>query len=125
MRRLKWIAPGLAAAALLGAAVASSAPRPTRHATPSAKEFGRILIGTANAYGAAHGDPARLEQADCVQASPGYYMCSYAVTRPDRPRECHLMQAEWTPGRTSSFKVTLAGRVSRCSSLRTAIQSLR
>jgi hypothetical protein len=92
---------------------------------PGPAEFASDFVGTANAYAKAHGDPARLANPDCVEASPGHYMCSYAVTRPGRPRECHLIQATWTPHRASTFTITLSGRVRRCRTLREAIRSLR
>lgn len=92
---------------------------------PAPAEFAREFLGLNNAYARAHGDPARLANADCVQASPGHYMCSYAVRRPNRASECHIMQAMWTPRALSSFTVTLSGRAERCGSLREALQSLR
>ncbi len=94
-------------------------------APPSAAEFAADFVGVANRYAKAHRDPARLAHADCVQASPGHYMCSYATTRPGSPRECHVVQARWTPRQTSTFTVTLAGRSRRCGSLREALQSLK
>jgi len=94
-------------------------------AAPEAAEFARDVVGTTTAYAVAHGDPARIENVDCVQAAPGHYMCSYAVTRPKVPRECHLMQAIWTPERDSTYTVTLAGRVHNCLTLRDALRSLR
>jgi hypothetical protein len=92
---------------------------------PSADEFADLFTGTANHYATVNGDPVRLVNADCVQASPGHYMCSYAAERPGRARRCHVMQARWTPNGASSFKVTLAGRSLRCGSLREALRSLR
>ena len=59
------------------------------------------------------------------KASPGYYMCSYALERAGQPLECHIMQARWTPRQASTITVTLAGRTARCGSLREAIASLR
>jgi hypothetical protein len=91
---------------------------------PTAAVFGRDFVDTANAYAEAHGDPARLANPDCVQASRGHYMCSYGIVVPGRAVDCHLMQAEWTPGGLSSFRVTLAGRALRCESLRAALDSL-
>jgi hypothetical protein len=93
-------------------------------ATPTAADFGRDFVRTANAYAAAHGSVARLRHPHCVQAAPGRYMCSYAVTKPGRPVECHLMQARWTPEGPSTVTVTLAGRTLRCESLRAALDSL-
>jgi hypothetical protein len=92
---------------------------------PSAKAFAPLFLGVTNAYAKAHGDPVRFSQADCAQASPGRYMCSYATTRRGGDKQCHIMQARWTPGGPSSFKVTLAGRAARCGSLRQALRSLR
>jgi len=92
--------------------------------TPSAAEFGRDFVATTNAYSEAHGSAARLANPDCVQASKGRYMCSYAIMRPGRQADCHVMQAKWTPDETSTFTVTLAGRTRRCESLRAALGSL-
>ncbi len=91
---------------------------------PSAAEFARVFVGTANAFAAAHGDPRRISNPDCVQASPGHYMCSYASIRPRAPRECYLMQARWTPQKASTITITLAGRTARCGTLREALDSL-
>jgi hypothetical protein len=93
--------------------------------TPSAAEFNALFVGLSNTYAKTHGDTARFTNADCVKASPGHYMCSYAITRPNRASECHLMQARWTPEAASSFTVTLSGRVTRCGSLREALRSLK
>jgi hypothetical protein len=106
----------LVLAAPVGAAV--------REPAPSAADFGDGFVTTANAYAAAHGRVARLKSPDCVQAAPGKYMCSYGITRPGRPLECHIMQATWTPYGPSTYTVTLAGRVRKCSSLRAALDSL-
>jgi hypothetical protein len=91
---------------------------------PTAAEFAHGFVGVSNHYARTHGDPVRLARADCVQASPGHYMCSYVTTRPGRRSECHVMQARWTPKSASSFTVTLAGRSRRCGSLREALRSL-
>jgi hypothetical protein len=91
---------------------------------PTAAEFGRALAGTSNAYAAAHGEGARLTNVDCVQGSPGHYMCSYGVEKPGGELECHIMQGRWTPRAASSITVTLAGRTGRCESLRAALHSL-
>jgi hypothetical protein len=105
---------------------AASGPlTPTGAAAPSAAAFAAEFTGVTNAYAKANGDPARVTHADCVRASRDHYMCSYAITRPARPSECHLMQAVWTPRALSSFTVTLSGRVNRCGSLRAALRSLR
>ena len=92
--------------------------------TPSATQFAHAFIGVTNKYASQHGDGARLGNAHCVEAAPGKYMCSYLVTAKG-VRTCHLMQAQWTPERSSAITVTLAGRTSRCGTLREAIQSLR
>jgi hypothetical protein len=92
---------------------------------PSAAEFARAFVGTTNQFAAEHGDPTRISQPHCVQASPGHYMCSYVATRPRVPRECYLMQARWTPQKASTITITLAGRTARCGSLREAIDSLQ
>lgn len=94
-------------------------------ASPTAAEFGSELVATANAYAKTHRRTARLVDPDCVEADPSHYMCSYAVVRPRRPRECHLVQVTWTPSRSSAFTVTLSGRVRRCGTLREALRSLR
>jgi len=106
--------------------LASAAPAAatTREPAPSAADFGSGFVTTANAYAAAHRQPVRLKNPDCVQAVPGKYMCSYGVARPGRPVECHIMQAAWTPYGPSTYTVTLAGRVKRCTSLRAALDSL-
>lgn len=84
-----------------------------------------MLVGTTNQYAAASGDPARIANPDCVQGSVGRYMCSFVRKHPGGARECHVMQARWTPDTASSFTVTLAGRAARCGSLREALLSLR
>jgi hypothetical protein len=107
--------------ALTGASPSSAA---LVRATPTASEFGRDFVRTANAYAAAHASARRLTHPDCVEAAPGRYMCSYAITKPGRPVDCHLMQARWQPEGPSTILVTLAGRASRCESLRAALDSL-
>ncbi len=109
---------------LLAAATPAQAERRV-DAPPPAKEFARVFIGVTTAYASGLRRPERITHADCVQASARHYMCSYALKRPGRPRECHLMQAMWTPEGASTITVTLAGRTSRCGSLREAIASLR
>lgn len=91
--------------------------------TPSAVQFAHYFVGVTNKHASEHGDSARLRNAHCVQAAPGKYMCSYVVTKKG-VRSCHLMQARWTPERSSAITVTLSGRTSRCGTLREAIQSL-
>ena len=109
----------------LPASKARSSDSTSRAAMPSAAEFAHAFVELANGFAQSNGDFARVGHADCVQASSGHYMCSYAVTRPGRTGECHLMQARWTPERASTITVTLAGRTRTCESLREAIQSLR
>lgn len=94
-------------------------------ATPTATQFAVLLVTASNVHGAQHHQPQRLQNADCVQASRGHYMCSYAVVRPRQAAECHLIQAEWTPNAASDFTVTLSGRVSRCATLKDALASLK
>src|SRR5262245_30943838 len=62
---------------------------------PTAVGFATIIVGTANGYAKEHGDAARFGSADCVEAAPGRYMCSYTITEPGSHPECHLMQARW------------------------------
>lgn len=91
---------------------------------PSASEFAIDVVGTTTAYANANGETARIANVDCVQASSGHYMCSYAVVRPGRARECHLMQAIWTPNRASTYTVARAGRTHACGTVREAVRSL-
>jgi hypothetical protein len=91
---------------------------------PNAKGFAEVLVSVSNAFAARQGDPTRLSRAHCVEATRGHYMCAYLVSRPGRPDECHLMQAEWARERASSFTVVLSGRARRCGSVREAIRSL-
>jgi len=126
----------VAAAARPVANVRASAPAASRRvpavlavegatpAPPSADEFASVLVSLTNEYASAHGDATRLAAADCVEAARGRYMCSYAAVGPDGIAECRIMQARWTPRRASTFTVTLAGRVTRCATLRDALQSL-
>jgi hypothetical protein len=116
---------GGAALALIALTDPARSSAAVARATPTAAEFARAFVGTANAYAAAHASPARLTNPHCVEASAGHYMCSYAVTKPGRPADCHLMQARWTPNGPSTITVTLAGRAARCESLRAALDSLR
>ncbi len=112
------------AAADTGAVTARDAGSAVNPA-PSAAAFAVVLVGTTNQYAAAHGDPARIANPDCVQGSVGRYMCSFVRKHPGGARECHIMQAKWTPTTASSFTVTLAGRAGRCGSLREALLSLQ
>ena len=84
-----------------------------------------VLVGTTNGFAAAHRDAARIANPDCVQGSVGRCMCSLMRKHPGDARECHIMQAKWTPDTASSFTVILAGRAARCGSLREALLSLR
>jgi hypothetical protein len=119
---------GLVACAAVCSAVAAAAQleaQTARVAVPSAAEFARHFVALTDGFAQESGDVARVAHPDCVQASPGHYMCSYVVTRPGRTDECHLMQAKWTPERASTITVTLAGRTRQCGSLRQALDSLR
>ena len=99
-------------------------PGQTLHGpAPDAEEFAHQLAGLTPAFAA--GDPSRLDKIDCVMASRGHYMCSFALLRPSQPAECHVFQAIWTPMGTDSFKITLSGLASRCGSLREAVRSLQ
>ena len=92
---------------------------------PAAAEFARVVADTTTSYAKRNGDRSRVANVDCVQASRGHYMCSYVLIRPSLPRECHLLQATWSPGDGSLYAVTLAGRVPTCGTLREALRSLR
>ena len=94
-------------------------------ATPTAAEFARDFVVTANAYAVAHASKTRLTHPHCVEASAGRYMCAYAIAKPGRAIDCHLMQAYWNPEGPSTITVTLAGRAARCESIRAALDSLR
>jgi hypothetical protein len=115
---------GGAAVALLAFAGAAPLTAAAAHTTPTAAEFAQEFVATANAYAAAHASAARLTNPHCVEASPGRYMCSYAIKKPGRHADCHLMQARWRPEGPSTITVTLAGRAARCESLRAALDSL-
>jgi hypothetical protein len=106
-------------AALLAAPATHVAPTPP----PSAVGFAKVFVASANAYAVAHRDARRVTEPHCVEAARGRYMCAYtAVT--SAGRECHLMQARWTPTAASTITVTLSGRTHRCDSVRAAIRSL-
>jgi hypothetical protein len=92
---------------------------------PTAAEFARTVADTTTVYAKRNGDRSRVANVDCVQASRGHYMCSYVLIRPGLPRECHLLQATWSPGDGSLYAVTLAGRVPTCETLKGALRSLR
>jgi hypothetical protein len=91
---------------------------------PNAAGFAVVLVSVSNAFAKQHGDPTRLSNAHCVEASRGHYMCSYLVSRPRRAGECHLVQAHWAQEPESSFTIVVSGRVRRCGSLRDAIRTL-
>jgi hypothetical protein len=111
-------------ALLLSFICASSASAAFRSPIPSAAEFGRDFVGTANAYAKAHGRAARVKNADCVSPRPGRYMCSYGIVRPGKAVECHLIQASWVAEGPSTISITLSGRTQRCENLHAALQSL-
>lgn len=90
---------------------------------PSAAEFAKVFVASTNAYSVAHRDTRRVTEPHCVEAARGRYMCAYTAVTP-AGRECHLMQASWTPTAASTITVTLSGRTHRCDSLRAAIRSL-
>ena len=104
---------------------ARAAVVPARHVrtTPTAAAFGRTFVRALNRYGASHHDPRRLASPHCVEASQGHYMCAYVLVLRDGTRQCHLMQAKWTP--QEPVTVLLAGRAARCGSVRAAVRSLR
>jgi hypothetical protein len=105
--------------ALLAAPATHAAPTQP----PSAVEFAKIFVASANAYSVAHHDGRGVAEPHCVEAAPGRYMCAYTAVTP-AGRACHLMQATWTPAAASTITVTLSGRTHRCDSLRSAIRSL-
>jgi hypothetical protein len=117
----KLTAPATGAGNPVRAAVISAAQHV--RSTPGPAAFGRTFVEAMNAYAASQGDGRRLANPDCVQASRGHYMCSYRLVRADGKRECHVIQARWLP--PDPIKVTRAGRVGRCESLRAALRSLR
>jgi hypothetical protein len=128
--KLALLFTAIAAATAAGTFYGATALRAERNApqlvlvaqrvpAPTAVEFGRALMGTANQFAA----DARIVHPDCVQAKPGRYMCSFVVVR-GSGQECHIMQGRWTPNAASTITVTLAGRAERCTSLRDAIRSL-
>ena len=133
MRTLRLPLGALLVALMLGAVLAvgasakNAAMVATGHRAPpaTAREFASLFIALSNAHAEQHGKSARFKGADCVQASAGHFMCSYAIVQPGRGKKCHLMQAEWTPNGASSFEVTLAGRVPACRTLREALRSLK
>jgi hypothetical protein len=111
--------------AIIGATLLAA---PATHAAPttqppSAVDFAKIFVTVTNAYAVAHHDAHRVAKPHCVQAARGRYMCAYTAITP-AGRECHLIQASWTPTAASTITVTLSGRTRRCDSLRAAIRSL-
>lgn len=91
---------------------------------PTAVQFAQQFVTLANAFGTLQGYRARVVHPDCVEPSVGRYMCAYATRQPGGVEQCRLMQAEWLPRSLSLIKVTLAGRVPVCDSLRAALRSL-
>jgi hypothetical protein len=117
----KLTAPATGAGNPVRAAVAAASKHVRSTPTPAA--FGRTFREATNADASSRGDTRRLADLHCVEASRGHYMCSYRLVRSNGKRECHLMQAEWTP--PAPIKVTRAGRVARCETLSAALKSLR
>jgi two-component system, response regulator PdtaR len=105
--------------ALPSVALASGIP------PPSASGFAAVLATTPEAFASPDARSARIVRPDCVEPTPGRYMCSYLLRIAGAPDDCHLMQASWTPSRASLFTVTLAGRTPSCRSLPNALRSLR
>jgi hypothetical protein len=130
MKRIAIICFALVAVGLVTTTVwiriaAGGTERAEKSSYPAAATFGSIFVRMTNGFAAARGDRQRISNDNCVEASPGQYMCSYAVRRlPATPLECHLMQAEWQPGAGSPITVTLAGRAKRCDTLKAALASL-
>ena len=91
---------------------------------PSAAGFAGLLVDSTTAYQKANGISAHLANVDCVRASSLEYMCSYAITSPNRSAACYLMQARWTPAIHFLYTVTLSGRVRECGTLHAALRSL-
>jgi hypothetical protein len=117
------IAPAHAVSRTAGAVTHRARRLPS---TPSADDFATVFVLATSGYTRTHaGGGVHFTNVHCVQASPGHYMCSYAATGSGRVRECHLVQAQWTPRRESTVTVTLAGRVKRCATLREALHSLQ
>jgi hypothetical protein len=106
-------------------AVAAAAAEVDPNAPPSPAEFAGTFVAVTNAYAESHAEAERVSAPHCVVGNPGHYMCAYTVTRADGRSECHLMQAQWTPGELDSFRVTLSGRARKCGSVRQAVRSLR
>jgi len=117
----KLTAPATGADTPARVAVAASSTHV--RSTPGPAAFGRTFVEAMNAYAASQGDARRLANPHCVQASRGHYMCSYVFVQANGKRECHLMQARWSP--PDPVKVTRGGRVGQCETLRAALKSLR
>ena len=100
----KLTAPATGADTPARVAVAASSTHV--RSTPGPAAFGRTFVEAMN-----------------VQASRGHYMCSYVFVQANGKRECHLMQARWSP--PDPVKVTRGGRVGQCETLRAALKSLR
>lgn len=114
----------VAAAALVTSTAQANGGTSDRRQAPSAMGFAGLIADSTSAYQKTHGISARLTNVNCVRASSFEYMCSYAVTSPNRPRTCHLLQARWTPNTAALYTATLAGRVKECGTLREALRSL-
>ncbi len=112
------LAPIISAVLLASPAAHLTPPQP-----PSAAAFARSFVASANAWSVSHHDTRRVVKPHCVEAARGRYMCAYTAVTP-AGRECHLMQASWTPAAPSAITVTLSGRTNRCDSLRAAIRSV-
>ena len=138
--RLGYVSLGLVLAGVAAATYAIALPahatrRPhavvarstTTSAPPSAAEFAEDFVGATNQYARAKGDPTRISHPHCIRTAQDHalFMCAYTATKPGAPSKCYLMQARWTPDAESSFTVLLAGRTTRCGSLREAVHSLR
>jgi hypothetical protein len=122
----------VAAATYKLAAPATGADNPVRdtivasakqvRTTPTPAAFGQGFVRALNLYAVSRGDASRLASPHCIEASRGHYMCAYVLVRPGGTRECHLMQATWTP--RHPVTVLRAGRVTRCDTVRAAVRSL-
>ena len=108
MSKLRVVAAAATAVGALSVTSVAAASTTQRSAAPdpSAIEFEALFVGMLNRRAEKIRDPRRIRAADCVEAAPGRYMCSYAVVQPGNPMSCHLMQARWTPGRASTITVT-------------------
>jgi hypothetical protein len=116
---IRLIPPAVATMLVLTSSAVAAAHQP-----PSKGRFAHIFIASTNAYAVAHHDARRVLHADCVEPTAGRYMCSFLADVPPGRHECHLIQAKWTPGGTSTITITLSGRTRRCGSLQEALRSL-